>query len=85
MGSPLKVVKVGKVRLSIWEGEYQGNPTLSFTLDKPYKNKDGDYVNGKSFSRADLGNVVLACIKGCDVLYGQDQTKTDESSEKDEF
>lgn len=84
MSSPVKTIKVGKVRLSVWQGEYQGNPTLSFTLDKPYK-KDGDFVSGKSFSRADLGNVVLACIKGCDVLYGQVETQSEPQAEDEPF
>ena len=71
MAAPKKVIKVGKVRLSVWEGDYQGTPTLSFTLDKPYKTKDGEYKTGKSFNPADLGNVVLVCIKAQDLLYPQ--------------
>jgi len=81
MAAPKQTIKVGKVRLSVWEGNYEGKPILSFTIDKPYKDKEGNYVNGKSFSRADLGNVVLACIQATNVLYSQTNTETNSEPE----
>lgn len=85
MASPKEVIKVGRVRLSVWEGEYDGHTTLSFTIDKPYKDKDNNYQSGKSFSKTDLGNVVLACIKATDVLYDQMYSETKPQTKLDDI
>ena len=37
---PIKVYKKGKMQLAIWKGDYQGNPTISFSLKKNYYDKE---------------------------------------------
>lgn len=40
MSKPIKTIKCGQVECAIWQGEYQGKPTFSFTFQKSYKKGD---------------------------------------------
>ena len=67
MAAPESKINVGNVTLSVWknEGKKDGKDyvTQSVTIQKNYKNKEGKWKSGSSFSDGDLVHVILACQK----------------------
>lgn len=71
MSRPVKTYSSGNARLSIWKNDQYG--TFSFSLQKSYKDKSGEWKNTNYFSITDLMNVISLCWKV--VLNGiKDQT-----------
>ena len=62
MSKPIKTKRLGNIQLTVWEGEYQGNKTFSFTVKKSYKNKNGSWENTDFFNKSDLP-LVLALVQ----------------------
>jgi len=61
---PVRVVKVGKVVISIWENTNKDNEKfLSCTIKKSYKNGNDEWKNVTSFNKNDLADIGFACIK----------------------
>lgn len=61
MSRPIKTYSSGNARLSIWKNEQYG--TYSFSLQKSYKDKSGEWKNTNYFSATDLLNVIALCWK----------------------
>lgn len=61
MSKPIKEKSSANIRLTLWEGDFQGKPTYSFTLKKNYKKKDGTWANTEFFTTTDLKDVVCLC------------------------
>ena len=54
---PTKTLRIGSCRVSIWMNEPvsgEGEPYLSFTLQRSYKAPDGEWRNSSSFFPGDL-------------------------------
>lgn len=66
---PEKTVKVGGIQLSIWENETPKGTFCSITIDKSYKDKDGEWKRTKSFKATDLVKLQLGITKVLEYLY----------------
>lgn len=55
MSTPIKKFQSGKVQLSIWQNEYG----YTYTFQKSYKGKDGQWKNVTSFTDADLLDIAF--------------------------
>lgn len=71
---PIKTKSLGQIQLTLWQGEYEGKPTYSYTVKKSYKNKSGEWVNTDFFNKSDLPTVlalvqsaILGGIKAKDI------------------
>lgn len=55
---PIKTFKKGKMQLSIWQGEFDGKPTNSFSIKKSYYDKQsGQWKDTVYFSLTDLADI----------------------------
>lgn len=60
---PLHRIKVASAQVAIWEHHTdQGNPFLTATVSRSYKDKDGAWHNGHSFSIEQLDSAIDAMI-----------------------
>jgi len=59
MSAPVKTYRSGKVKLDIWQGQYEGKTTYNFSITKPYKDKAGKWQNGTSYGKTDLKDVLI--------------------------
>ena len=57
---PIQKISNGRVSCAVWEGEYKGNKTYSFSFQKSYKGEDG-WKNTGFFSMSDLHNLRAVC------------------------
>lgn len=60
---PIKTFSSGKVSLSIWQGEYNGQPTYSYSFQKSYIDKNKQWQNTNFLSITDIPNVITLCWK----------------------
>ena len=77
---PEKTIKVGGIQLSIWSNETPKGNFQSITIDKSYKDKDGEWKRTKSFKPNDLVKLQLGIAKVLEYLYVKDviTPKTDD-------
>lgn len=55
MAKPTRSVRIGNVQIAEWSQTLQnGAVVFNYTFTKSYKDKDGNWQNGTSFSEADL-------------------------------
>jgi len=59
--APIKKFNSGKVTASVWERDYQGKPSYSYSFQKSYKDKQGQWQNVDKFYAADLKDVLALC------------------------
>ena len=51
---PLKTLRDGALKASIWKNEAESGPFYSVTLSRSYKRKDGSFADSASFSGSDI-------------------------------
>ena len=57
-------VQEGYVSISAWENVSKEGKTFdNFAIQKSYKDKDGNWQKSASFSRMDIANLLIACIR----------------------
>ena len=54
---PIKKIKSGKVELAVWEGEFEGQKTYSYTISKSWKDKQGNWQSTNFLTKTDLKDV----------------------------
>jgi hypothetical protein len=59
MSKPIKEYKSGKLSLAVWEKDYEGKPSFSFSLTKNYKDKEGTWKTTNYLSKTDLFDAEL--------------------------
>lgn len=62
MSKPIAKKQSGQVQMSVWQGEYNGKPTYSFTFQKSYKDKNGQWQNTNFFNQTDLADVFFLAM-----------------------
>lgn len=75
MSKPINRLKAGKIEMAVWEGDYQGKPTKSYTFQKSYKAQDGTWKNTNYYGFEDLQNIKLLCDKKLLELVRTDDIK----------
>ena len=53
-------IKVGGVVATIWRNENDGKVSLSVTLERTYKDRNGEWKKSRSFRQNDLPKALLA-------------------------
>ena len=78
----VKVFKMGKTQVNVIQGEYNGNPTYSFTLQKNTYNKETK-EHGKSdfFNPTDLRDIQIALNRVLSNSVKEDVIKAKEQPE----
>lgn len=66
---PEHTVRVGGIQFSIWSNDTGKGVFQSITIDKSYKDKDGEWKRTKSFKPSDLVKVQLGLSKVLEYLY----------------
>jgi len=54
MNKPIKNFKEGQVTLSVWQKDYNGKPIYSYSYQKSYKDKQGQWQNTTFLNKTDL-------------------------------
>jgi len=81
MTRPKNNFKYGAVNVAVWENQREGElPQWGFTIDKRYKDKQGQWQSGKSFFLDEMPKLILALNKAYE--YGL-TFKPDGSDEKE--
>ena len=58
MAQPIKKLKSGRVEGAVWEKEFDGKKSYSFTFQKSYKDKEGKWQNTNFFTQNELADVI---------------------------
>lgn len=69
---PEHTIKIGGIQLSIWGNETPKGNFKSVTIDKSYKDKDGEWKRTKSFKPTDLMKVQIGIAEVFKYLYVKD-------------
>lgn len=56
--APVKKFRIGYVTASVWKNETTDRPFYSVTVERTYKDDDGNLQNTASFGHADLPVVI---------------------------
>ena len=67
--TPEKTVRCGGIQLAVWSNETPKGNFQSITIDKSYKDKDGEWKRTKSFKPSDLVKLQLGIGKVLEYLY----------------
>jgi phenylalanyl-tRNA synthetase alpha subunit len=51
---PVEEVRFGNIKSAIWRNESQNGPWFNVTLQRLYRNEDGEWTSTTSFGRDDL-------------------------------
>jgi len=62
-GNVLTHIKVGGVVATIWRNENDGKVSLSVTLERTYRDRNGEWKKSRSFRQNDLPKALLALQK----------------------
>ena len=62
-GNVVDHIKVGGVVATIWQNENDGKVSLSVTLERSYKDRNGEWKKSRSFRQNDLPKALLALQK----------------------
>lgn len=70
---PIKKIKAGSISATIWENKNQNNKGedisyMSITLDRSYKDANGEWKKTNSFRAADIPKAGLALSKAYEFL-----------------
>jgi hypothetical protein len=64
MSKPVSSFRVGNVNVAVWENEFDGKPSKSYTIKKQKKNKDtGNFEDTPFLTVTDLKDIIIACQK----------------------
>ena len=69
LSKPEHTVRCGGIQLAIWSNETPKGNFQSITIDKSYKDKDGEWKRTKSFKPADLVKLQLGINKVIEYLF----------------
>ena len=62
MSAPIKTYSKGKCQLAIWQGEYEGKPSFSFSLKKSYYDKKtSSWKDTAYYTVTDLQDIQALC------------------------
>ena len=82
---PVKKIAAGSVRAAIWENDIEVNGVtktiLKVTVDRRYKDKDGQWKSSQSFSRNEIPLAILCLSKAFDLLSKSKQEQAEELEE----
>ena len=74
---PVKTLRVEDCSVSIWARDFvvQGQPRTfySVTLERSYKDRDGQWRYTKSFELESLGKLVTLCQQASEFIHGLQQ------------
>lgn len=65
MGKPICKLSSGTIQAAVWENEFEGKKSRSYSFQKSYKGKDGNWKNTTFFSQTDLLSLGNLCAKIC--------------------
>lgn len=65
MSQPVKEFQKGKMKVALWEGEYKGEVTYSFSIQKSYMDKDKKWQNTNFFTEPDLRDLMFVLNSIC--------------------
>lgn len=69
MASPVKQFKSGSIQVSIWENMSKaGHEFESISLDKRYKDSNGEWKSSHSFKVSDLPKAIICLQKAFEFL-----------------
>ena len=75
--APVKKFSAGSVSCAIWENEAVVNgktmPILKATVERRYKDKDGQWKSSGSFSRNEIPLAVFCLLKAFAAMVGEDE------------
>ena len=61
---PVKKIRVGNVNMSLWENKTkEGKTFFSITIQKSFKNSNGEWQNVNNFNKNDLSSLSFCCVK----------------------
>jgi hypothetical protein len=87
MAKPVAKFRAGQVSAAIWENEVSVNgrkvTMLKATVERRYKDKDGQWKSSSSFSRNEILLAVYCLQKGFEHIIGSQ--KEDEASVEEEM
>ncbi len=66
---PVHEVKVGRVRAAVWTHESEGKTWHSVSFSRLYKDREGKWQDGGSFSRDDLPLLLKAAYESWSWMY----------------
>lgn len=69
MSAPVKKFSAGGVQIAIWENEgAEGRTYNTVSIDRRYKNKDGEWKSSSSLKLNDIPKAVLALQKAYEYI-----------------
>ena len=72
---PVKKIAAGAVRAALWENEIEvdGAPktVLKVSLDRRYKDKNGEWKSSQSFSRNEIPLAIWCLERAFDAIIGE--------------
>lgn len=60
---PIKKFRSGQVSLTVFQGEYKGKSSYSFSPQKSYKDKNDQWQNVNFYNKTDLSDLLNCIIK----------------------
>lgn len=88
---PEQVFRFGGINASVWKNTYEGDNNKEFTvrsvtLQRSYKDKEGNWQHTGSLRQADLAKAIVALEKAQEFCWTADTTdvKADASAEEGE-
>jgi hypothetical protein len=67
--SPVRKIRAGSVTASIWENVKDGKTRTSVTVQRSYKNGDGQWKNSDSYGGAELLELAKVALAAYDELH----------------
>ena len=85
---PIAKFKAGMVSAAIWENpiEVKGKtvPMLKVTVQRRYKDSDGNWKSSQSYSRNEIPLVVFCLQKAFEKMLGEDNSDANDNSVEEE-
>lgn len=73
MSKPVKEIKVGAIRLAVWENELENGKAYSFSLSKNYRDKNGGWQTTSSIKSGEAMFAIMALQKALEFVYLKDK------------
>jgi len=85
---PVAKFKAGMVSAAIWENQIEVKEKtvtmLKATVQRRYKDKDGDWKSSQSYSRNEIPLVVFCLQKAFEKMLGEDNSDANDNSVEEE-
>jgi CRISPR/Cas system-associated endonuclease Cas1 len=79
MAKPIKTIKYGQVELAVWQGEFDGKPTYSYSFQKSYKTKDGQWKQTNFFNDKELLQVGMLIVNATQLKIDANTKKREQN------